>query len=231
MQKSLRIQKIKSFLLENKDVQIADIKTILDVSESTIRRDIKFLSNQGFLKELHGSVVINEKKYLDTILGDRLELNYEEKLHIGKKAAMRVEDGDFVYLDAGSTTYYVPRYINAKNVTLITNGIDNAVEASRYGFEVILIGGEFKSKTMAIVGEKAIEQLEQYRFDLAFIGANGYDLEGYSTPDYKEGIIKKRALNQSHQTYILVDTSKKDIRTHFMFAKKEEATLMTEVDA
>lgn len=228
MQKSLRLQKIKSFLLENKDVQIADIKNILDVSESTIRRDIKFLSNQGFLKEFHGSVVINEKKYVDTILGERLELNYNEKLTIGKKAAMLVEDGDFVYLDAGSTTFYVPRYINAKKVTLITNGIENAVEASKYGFEVILIGGEFKPKTMAIVGEKAIEQIEEYRFDIAFIGANGYHQEGYSTPDYKEGVIKKRALFQSRHAYVLVDTTKKDIQTHFTFAKKDDATLITE---
>lgn len=230
MQKSLRMKLIKDFLLEKKDVQIADLKNILDVSESTVRRDIKSLSSEGFLRELHGSVVLNQKKFVDTILRDRLETNVDAKLIIGQKAAMYIQDGDFVYLDAGSTTFYVPRYIEAIDVKIVTNGIDNAVEAAQYGFDVMLIGGEVKLTTMAIVGEKAIEELEKYHFDIALMGANGFDASGFSTPDVKEGLIKKMAMRQSQTSYVCVDTSKEAILTHYRFARYEPSKLITEED-
>ena len=231
MQKSLRIKLIKDFILEKKDIQISELKSVLDVSESTIRRDIKSLSNEGFLRELHGSIVLNEKKFVDTILRERLETNVEAKLIIGQKAAMYIQDGDFVYLDAGSTTFYVPRYIQAKDVKIVTNGIDNAVEAAQYGFDVMLIGGDVKLTTMAIVGEKAIEELEKYHFDIALMGANGFDGKGFSTPDIKEGLIKKMAMRQASTFYVCVDSSKEEILTHYRFAKYDPSKLITEKDS
>lgn len=231
MQKSLRLKKIKAYISEKKDVQIIELKSFLDVSESTIRRDIKDLSQEGFLKELHGSVVINEKKYSDTEFLDRLEIHVDVKQRIAQKAAMHIENHDLIYLDAGTTTFYVPRYIQAKHVQIVTNGIDNAIEAAQYGFETILIGGEFKLKTRAIIGEKALEELERYQFDHAIMGANGFDEESYSTPDYKEGVIKKKAMRQARNSMVLVDASKKAIKTHYSFAKRDEAKLITGDDA
>jgi DeoR family fructose operon transcriptional repressor len=202
----------------------------LDVSESTIRRDIKKLAKDGFLKELYGSIVLLEMHNEDILLYDRLKENVEAKNKIGKKAARIIEDNSIVYLDAGSTTFHMIKYIKAKNVRFVTNGINIGLELLRYGHKAYIIGGEMKLVTLAIIGEQAVDAITNYHFDLAFIGANAVDKHGYSTPDPNEGVIKKQAIKNSKQSIILADSSKLNSTTKFQFAKRENARLISEIN-
>jgi DeoR family fructose operon transcriptional repressor len=228
MQKSKRLNLIKEYMLAHKDVKITELHALLDVSESTIRRDIKDLAHEGFLKELYGSVILCEKNQPDTYINERLNQNLDVKKMIGKKAATLIEDDDTIYIDAGSTTFHIIKYIQAKNITIITNGIHIATEALNYNLNTFLIGGELKPLTNALVGEIALESLSHFQFDKCFIGANGVTHKGYSTPDIKEGIIKKHVIQKSRQKYVCADTSKNHIHTAYLFAKKSDCTLITE---
>lgn len=230
MQKSKRLEIIKDYLKTHKDVQINEFSKVLDVSESTIRRDVKKLAKDGFLKELYGSIVLVETRNEDILLYDRLNENVELKNKIGKKAARLIEDNSLVYLDAGSTTFHMVKFIRAKNVRFVTNGINIGLELLRYGHKAYIIGGEMKLVTLAIVGEQAVDNITNYQFDLAFIGANGVDKNGYSTPDPNEGVIKKQAIKNSKQSIILADSSKLNITTKFQFAKREQARLISEIN-
>jgi DeoR family fructose operon transcriptional repressor len=230
MQKSKRLEIIKDYLKTHKDVQINEFSNVLDVSESTIRRDIKKLAKDGFLKELYGSIVLLEMHNEDILLYDRLKENVEAKNKIGKKAARIIEDNSIVYLDAGSTTFHMIKYIKAKNVRFVTNGINIGLELLRYGHKAYVIGGEMKLVTLAIIGEQAVDAITNYHFDLAFIGANAVDKHGYSTPDPNEGVIKKQAIKNSKQSIILADSSKLNSTTKFQFAKRENARLISEIN-
>jgi DeoR family fructose operon transcriptional repressor len=230
MQKSKRLEIIKDYLKTHKDVQINEFSNVLDVSESTIRRDIKKLAKDGFLKELYGSIVLLEMHNEDILLYDRLKENVEAKNKIGKKAARIIEDNSIVYLDAGSTTFHMIKYIKAKNVRFVTNGINIGLELLRYGHKAYIIGGEMKLVTLAIIGEQAVDAITNYHFDLAFIGANAVDKHGYSTPDPNEGVIKKQAIKNSKQSIILADSSKLNSTTKFQFAKRENARLISEIN-
>jgi DeoR family fructose operon transcriptional repressor len=230
MQKSKRLEIIKDYLKTHKEVQINDFSNVLDVSESTIRRDIKKLAKDGFLKELYGSIVLLEMHNEDILLYDRLKENVEAKNKIGKKAARIIEDNSIVYLDAGSTTFHMIKYIKAKNVRFVTNGINIGLELLRYGHKAYIIGGEMKLVTLAIIGEQAVDAITNYHFDLAFIGANAVDKHGYSTPDPNEGVIKKQAIKNSKQSIILADSSKLNSTTKFQFAKRENARLISEIN-
>jgi DeoR family fructose operon transcriptional repressor len=230
MQKSKRLEIIKDYLKTHKEVQINDFSNVLDVSESTIRRDIKKLAKDGFLKELYGSIVLLEMYNEDILLYDRLKENVEAKNKIGKKAARIIEDNSIVYLDAGSTTFHMIKYIKAKNVRFVTNGINIGLELLRYGHKAYIIGGEMKLVTLAIIGEQAVDAITNYHFDLAFIGANAVDKHGYSTPDPNEGVIKKQAIKNSKQSIILADSSKLNSTTKFQFAKRENARLISEIN-
>lgn len=229
MQKSKRINIIKEYIQSNKDVKITELNDLLDVSESTIRRDIKDLAHEGFLKELYGSVILLEKNQPDTYINERLVQNLEIKMLIGKKAARLIEDDDTIYIDAGSTTFHIIKYITAKNVTIITNGIHIASEALNYKLNTYLLGGELKPLTNALVGEIALEALNHFQFDKCFIGANGVTNKGYSTPDIKEGIIKKHVISKSRKKYICADSSKEHIHTAYLFAKKNTCHLINEL--
>lgn len=229
MQKSKRMSLLKTYLNEHKDVKIKELSEQIDVSESTIRRDIKDLVKEGFVKEYYGSVVLLEKNQSDIWIDERLHTNVEEKTRIGQYAAEHIDDGDFVFIDAGTTTFHMIKSITAKNITVVTNGINVASELVKYGIDTRMLAGKLKATTMAIVGEEAILQLMQYHFDVCFLGANGVNKKGYNTPDLKEGLVKKTVIKQSTKTYILADSKKENIDTAFTFASRDDGKWIHEL--
>lgn len=230
MQKSKRLNLIKEFLMKKKDVQISEFTSIIDASESTIRRDIKELAQTGFLKENYGSVILSESNIADVLLSDRLTKNIEVKNKIARKAAAKISDNDFVFIDAGSTTFQLIKYITANNITIITNGINIASESANMGYDVQLIGGTLKKVTMAVVGELAVQNIGNYYFDISFIGTNAISEIGYSTPDIREGVLKKQVAKNSRRSFILGDTSKVGKVTSFIFARVDECELISELE-
>lgn len=228
MQKSKRLFLLKEYIEKNKDVKIKELSNVIDVSESTIRRDIKDLVKEGFVKEFYGSVVYLDKNQADTWIDERLLSNIDEKNRIGMFAASKIEDGDFIYIDAGTTTYHMIKNITAKNITVVTNGLNVASELTKYNIDTYMLAGKLKSTTLAVVGEEAIVQLMQYHFDACFVGTNGITKAGFTTPDIKEGLIKKTVINQSRKKYILADSSKEHIETAFIFAERDDCQWINE---
>ncbi len=223
MQKSKRQNLIYEYVKKHKDVQIADIAVAVEASPSTIRRDVKELAQKGLVVELYGSVVLESQNEVDIETNQRAKMHLEEKQAIGKIAAQHITKNQFIYVDAGTTTIEMIPYIHCEHCVFVTNGLDIALALTRRGYEVQILGGFIKPVTEAIVGEFALEYLAQLHFDLAFIGANGVSELGFSTPDHKEGLLKKRVIQNARQSYILADTSKENKTTSFIFGKKEEA--------
>jgi DeoR family transcriptional regulator, fructose operon transcriptional repressor len=228
MQKSKRLSILVQYLKKHKDVQISELSNVVLASESTIRRDIKDLAKEGIVKELYGSILYIEHNEKDVLLKERISLHKEEKQMIGKKAASLIKDGSFIYLDAGSTTMQMIPYITAKNLTFVTNGLNVATELIKHNHDVRILGGSIKEITLAVVGEEAMEYLKAYHFDYCFIGTNGISENGYSTPDIKEGMLKKLVIKQSRNKYVLSDSSKEGKTTAYVFAKLDQVTLINE---
>lgn len=228
MQKSKRLTLIYDYIKEHKDVQISDLEEMIDASQSTIRRDIKDLAEKGLVVELYGSVIISDKNDIDIQINKRSHMQQEEKAIIAKKASKLITDNLFVYLDAGTTTKQMIPLIHCQDCHFVTNGVEIALELSAKGFNVELLGGQFKSITGAIVGEFAIEYLKKLHFDLAFIGSNGVSDDGYSTPDSREGLIKEYAIKQAREAYVVADYTKYSKTTSYIFAKLDDAKWINE---
>lgn len=229
MQKSKRLSLLKRYIEEHRDVKVKELSDVINVSESTVRRDIKDLVKEGFVKEYYGSIVYLEKNQADTWIDERLMSNIDEKNRIGQLAASKIEDGDFIYIDAGTTTFHMIKNITAKNITVVTNGINVASELTKYDIETYMLAGKLKPTTLAVIGEEAIVQLMQYHFDACFVGANGITKAGFNTPDIKEGLVKKTVINHSRKKYILADSSKEHVETAFLFAKRDECQWINEL--
>ena len=91
-----------------------------------------------------------------------------------------------------------------------------------------LLGGEFKAVTEAIVGEEAVAALEKYNFTKGFWGANGVSLQkGYSTPELKEAMVKKKSMENCKERFVLADESKFNHISSVTFAPFEGATVIT----
>lgn len=226
-------QKIILSLVEEKgSVTATELMEALNASESTIRRDLNSLSEAGLLQKVHGGAISNNSNSYNT-LDDEVELrkerNKSEKNEVAKYAASLIEENDFVYLDAGTTTEAMIDYISCKNATFVTNAINHARKLTCKGYTTYLLGGEFKSVTEAIVGEEAIASVMKYNFTKGFFGTNGVTLKnGFTTPEVKEAMIKKRAIEAAKKSYILCDSSKFGEVSAITFLDFNSATIITD---
>lgn len=216
-------------LRTQKIIKSQELMVQTKASESTIRRDLQELEHQGLLIRIHGGA-----KRIDSLLEEPSQMtkattNLFEKNLIAQRAAQKIQSNDIIYLDAGTTIQAIVPYLDASlNLTIITNGIDTASMLAETDLSVILIGGQIKNLTKAVIGSKAVEQVSDYHFDLAFIGTNGIDLNyGYSTPDQEEAVLKRTVLKQATDRYILTDASKFGHMAFDRFAKLDEASIIT----
>lgn len=225
-----RFAKILSILESMGSVTVQQLMTQLGASESTIRRDLNTLDAEGKLTKVHGGAILKHGMYStrdDEVL-TRKEKNKEAKIKIAKYAAGLIGTGDFVYLDAGTTTELMIDYIEQKQITFVTNAISHAKKLAERGFTVYLLGGEFKAVTEAIVGEEAVTTLEKYNFTKGFWGTNGVSVQkGFSTPEVKEAMVKKKSMESCKECYILADESKFNQISSVTFAPFEAAVVLT----
>lgn len=215
--------------LDNGVVFIADLADSMNVSEITIRRDLKTLENEGKLTMLHGGAAKKIDTSRETAISQREGLYPNEKEVIGKLAADEIEDGDVIFIDSGTTNVTMIKYLANKPISIVTNGFKTIEEALHYNIPITSIGGELKKETMAFVGAITSRVLDMYSFDKCFLGANGIDKEfGYSNADPNESLIKEQVIKRSKKAYILADHSKFNASSVFKFADLEDATVITD---
>ena len=143
---------ILNLLSEKGSITVTELKDILNTSESTIRRDLNTLDEQGRLTKVFGGAVekINGVSTTELSVSQKADVNTEEKKKIAMYAARLVVPNDFIYIDAGTTTEYLIDYLEEKNATYVTNAVTHARKLAIAGFKVILIGGELKGLTEAV---------------------------------------------------------------------------------
>lgn len=208
-----RFNKILTLLDEKKAVTVQELSEILNTSESTVRRDLNTLNSKGKLHKVHGGAtaaspesIINTEEDVRT----KNRLHSKEKEIIAQYAASLINDDDFIYIDAGTTTEKLINFIpNNSKATFVTNGIVHAKKLVYKGLRAFVIGGELKLITEAIIGINAVCELNKYNFTKCFLGTNGIARNnGLTTPDIDEAVLKNRAFERSSITYVLADHSK-----------------------
>lgn len=227
-----RHEQILKILEDKGAVSVADLTVLLNASESTVRRDLIALSKMGKLNKVHGGATLTSGDFIkkEDNIDEKLGKNVAEKTAIAKYAAMQIQDNDYVYLDAGTTTLLMIDFIQAAQATFVTNGIGHARALVKKGFKTYILGGELKSSTEAIIGLAAAQNLHNYNFSKCFIGTNGVaKKQGFTTPDTDEAYLKAAAIEQSFAAYVLADATKFDRVSTVTFARLEEAAIITDV--
>ena len=224
-----RRKKILELITDRGSVSVTQLTRLLDASESTVRRDLADLAAAGKIHKVHGGAMLPSREYLNR--EDRLAVKIEtyraEKSRIARYAASLIYDDDFVFIDAGSTTYLMTTFIENTRATFLTNGIDHAHELARKGCRVQILGGALKDTTEAVIGATAAAGLQQYNFSKAFLGTNGVTVKhGFTTTDTDEATIKAIAAERSFVTYVLTDASKFGKVAAVRFAAADKACIL-----
>lgn len=219
---------ILQLLKEKSIVKIQEVMDLTKSSESTIRRDFSLLEEQRFLKRIHGGASRLQGKLQEPSMIEKSSKNLQEKRQIAKYAAGLVEEGDTIYLDAGSTVREMIEFLPNKNIVVVTNGLMHLSPLLNKGISTYLIGGLIKPNTNAFIGRGALASLDLYRFDKCFMGINGIHPQlGFTTPDQEEAMVKQKAISLSREAYILADHTKFAEISFAKIADIHEAAIIT----
>ncbi|GAA0318363.1 DeoR/GlpR family DNA-binding transcription regulator [Bacillus carboniphilus] len=217
-------------LLKDKGVvKLQEFVEATSSSESTIRRDLSQLEHEQKLKRVHGGASLLHQKGIEQSISEKSSQRLKEKEIIAKYAASLIEDGDCIYLDAGTTTLQMIPFIKAQHIKVVTNGLTHLDALIEQGIDTYLIGGYIKRTTKALVGSGALAGLSSYRFDKSFIGVNGiHEDYGYTTPDPEEAAVKQLAMKGSRDAFVLADSSKFQEVTFSKIADIKDAIILTD---
>ncbi|WP_278914380.1 DeoR/GlpR family DNA-binding transcription regulator [Streptococcus lutetiensis] len=225
--KSKRKQLIMEKLSHDKLVRLDDLVSLLDTSESTVRRDLDELESERKLHRVHGGAELPHSLQEEFTNQQKSIKNIQEKMLVAKKAASLISNDDVVFVDAGTTNELLLGYLSQDNLTVVTNSIHHAAKLVDKNIQTIIIGGHVKKSTDASIGAVAYEQIKQLNFDKAFLGINGIDEEFLTTPDMEEAVIKKTVIENARKSYIVTDSSKIGRVSFAKVDKIENATIIT----
>lgn len=208
-----RKRMIVEYVRQQGRASVQELAQLLQVSDSTIRRDLKDLEEEQQLQRTHGGAVPlfqadddPEPSFLEK--EDRFR---QQKQAIAETAYSLIREGDTVLLDSGTTTYYLAKLLHGiKKLTVVTNSIVVARElANDRSIEIILTGGTLRPETQAMVGPFAERNIGMIHADKLFLATNGFDAEsGLTTPNMIEASVKSKMIRSARQVILLADHSK-----------------------
>lgn len=222
--------KISEFVKEKKYASIDEIMEKFQLSRSTVRRTLIAMEEKKLLKRVRGGAEAIEE--VDAILPmdfqEVFNANKEDKIIIAKKAASLIQDNDVIFIDSGSTCFYMIDYIKAKEITVVTNGIMHIQKLMAKGINTYILGGYAKPEKNLIMGEDMVNKISVMNFDKAFLGTMGIDARsGFTTMMLEDGEVKKAVIKSSDKCYILADKSKFNVRKFYTYGDFTEATIIT----
>jgi DeoR/GlpR family transcriptional regulator of sugar metabolism len=195
-------------------VSVADLSTALDVSASTIRRDLHHLDRAGVLTRVHGGAALHAD-LLDGPDGSRpfadvARAHTPEKSAVARAAAARVRDGEVVALDIGTTTALLARELRGRAVTVVTNSLA-VLDELRYddAVELILLGGLVRRSYHSLVGVLTEDAVGQVGVDRAFLGTSGIGPGGQvMDTTFVEVPVKRALITAAREVVVVADGHK-----------------------
>lgn len=225
----LRQKKIIDMISDTDIITTETLTKLLNISPSTLRRDLLKLSKQKKIVLLHGGGIRLLPKITELSMTAKMGLHKDAKDKIAQKAVSLIEDGDVIYLDPSSTTYQMIPYLKEHRVTVITNSVSHIDELIYYKIPCIMVGGSIKAATNSCIGLIAENILKGFNFNKCFIGANGFSItSGITNHDINENVIKTLAVRQSCDPYFLMDSSKFNVVAMVKLANISDYPIITE---
>lgn len=208
--KDARIKQMEALVTRRETVTMEELRQAFGVSMNTVRSDVAYLVEQGAVEKIYGGVRAVRRQEVP-LFTYRAELRTAEKRRIARYAQRLIQDGDVLYVDAGTTTMHLIDFLDpAKHVTIVTGNL--CVVGKAYGkprVDLIVLPGGMNRRTNSVADGSTLEFLGRYQFAKAFMGASGVSPDGkLSVSTYIEYELKKLAVEQSREAYLLLDGSK-----------------------
>jgi len=204
----------------------------LNLSEDTIRRDLRELAQEGLLQRVHGGALPASPAVVD--LAGRQLFGTDGKSAIGRAAAQMIRSGQVVILDGGTTAVHVARHLSPEvRATVVTHSPTVAVELARHpSVEVVILGGRLFKHSVVAVGAALVEAASRIRADFYFMGVTGvHATAGLSTGDLEEADVKRVLSSRAAETIVLASSEKLNAASPYVIAPLSEVSgIIVEAD-
>ena len=210
-----RIIEVKDLIKKEKVITVEKLSEVFDISPITARRDLERLDSEGFLTKVHGGAIYREALEPEPVFSEQIKLHREEKSDIAAEASKRINDGDIVVLESGSTCLAMIKYLkNKKNIKVSTAGIPLANELwnlsmIKRDIEVSVCGGLNRPDSSIYVGPHATGFFNNINADIAFVSPVGVSVEkGISTATDFDAELMRSIISCSKKTILICDSTK-----------------------
>ena len=206
-----RRSQIVEMLKHERTLKVNSLVSEFNVSIETIRRDLEYLEENGFLKRVYGGAVRQGAFSDEPSYNTREVENLEAKKAIAIEAAKLIENGDTVFFDIGTTCLEVAKLLSdKKDLIILTISLMIAKELTDFpGCRVFVLGGELRQGELSVSGFLTQDNLNLFYADKAIIGAGGITIESGIT-DYhpEEASIRRLMIGRSKYSIVVCDSSK-----------------------
>lgn len=226
-----RREEIKDILRKRGEVKLKDLEeNFPNCSSMTLRRDLKFLEDNGYIKRTRGGAVAMSRLSIaaEDIYSQRALENVAQKYTIAKKALQFIERGRSIYVDAGTTMMLFAREMEDEYLSIMTSGLNIGMELIKKNKpSVTLIGGQVNRGTISVSGINSASFIKEVNIDIAFMATSGFSIEnGFTSGTYTECEIKKEVVNRARKTIVLMDSGKVNKIMPFTYAYMEDIDVL-----
>lgn len=205
-----RQRKILNLLEKQRRIAVQGLPETLGVSPATLRRDLAFLEQHDRVVRVHGGIVHPEDTRDEPTFREKSGLAIKAKRAIGAAAAETISPESTVFIDSGTTCVEAGRLLRGRaDLTIITNSLPLIATHDQFKARLLVLGGERRGVSGALVGDLAMTALSRLRADVALIGASALHAEdGAGSTELTETAVKQQWIARSRRTLLLADATK-----------------------
>lgn len=204
-----RRSRLRSLVQTQGFASLGELAESLEVSESTIRRDLEQLEQAGDARRTHGGVFWTGTSNTMRVFQTRQDSQWADKAAIGLAAAEMVEDHETILLDGGSTTYEIARHLVGRPLQVVTNSLPVAhLLSSSESIDLVMIGGCVRGRRAVAIGPMTDAMLKTINVGKAFLSVAGVTERGYFNSDMMLVQSEQAMLAAADRAIIVTDSSK-----------------------
>lgn len=213
-----RHKRIIDLVNDRRFISLNEISESLNISKSTLRRDVQELEQAGFLIRTRGGVSLTSEDVVPHNVSHEASVHIrksecqEEKARIAKAAMKYINPNDTIFLDSGTTTYELAKELSSYDQYLMvaSNDLSSALEMCENDkLELVVVGGKLRKHNYSMIGYFSDSIISQMHADTAFISTDAVDgRKGIMAFSLDEVTGKKAMINGAREVILLCDHTK-----------------------
>lgn len=204
-----RRNRLRELVRSHGFASLVELSQSLEVSESTVRRDLEQLEKEGVAKRTHGGAFWTGGTQTLPVFKTRRDDTWPAKAAIAASVSELIEDHDTILLDGGSTTYEIARAIADRTLQVVTNSLPVAhLLSSSESIDLVMIGGCVRGRTAVAIGPMADAMLCSINVGKAFLSVAGITERGYFNSNMMLVESEKAMLSAADQSIVVADSTK-----------------------